>query len=160
MKIKSSKRNGKFPTPQQQVLAKVLRAYERLISGIGEQLKGYGLTATQYNVLRILRGAGPDGLTCGEIRGRMITRHSDITRLLDRIQSHDLITRYRDLRDRRAVRSKITDKGLSLLAKLDEPISRWEREAMSRLDTSRMTLLVDLLDSVANGAHKSGELEE
>lgn len=74
-------------------------------------LKALGLTATQYNVLRILRGAGAAGLSCGDVAGRMITRDPDLTRLLDRLEGRGLVTRARDGEDRRVVVTRITGEG-------------------------------------------------
>src|SRR5579863_4480288 len=99
-----------------------------LLSRAGAQfLKSEDLSPTQYNVLRILRGA-PAGLPCGEIADRMITRDPDITRLLDRLEKRELISRCRETKDRRMVMTRITPQGLKLLGRLDEPIQQAHRE--------------------------------
>src|SRR5215469_2382140 len=95
-------------------------------------LKAEDLSATQYNVLRILRGA-PEGLTCGEIANRMITRDPDITRLLDRLEKRHLISRRRGAKDRRMVLTRITPEGLALLARLDRPVQEAHRQQLGHL---------------------------
>ena len=93
-------------------------------------IKTAGLTAAQYNVLRILRGAGRDGLACREIGERMISRDPDITRLLDRMEKRSLITRERQSDDRRVVKTSITPEGLELLKTLDRPVSALAQAAI------------------------------
>src|SRR5262249_7755841 len=108
-------------SPEEAVYLELLRTTDRLSRGGAHLLKSEELSATQYNVLRILRGA-PEGLTCGEIGDRMITRDPDITRLLDRLEKRRLIARSREAKDRRIVLARITPEGLKLLARLDEPV--------------------------------------
>ena len=84
-------------------------------------LKTEDLSPTQYNVLRILRGS-PEGLPCGEIASRMITRDPDVTRLLDRLEKRGLISRCRETKDRRTVMARITPEGSSFWPGLDEPV--------------------------------------
>ena len=107
-------------------------------------LKAEELSATQYNVLRILRGA-PEGLPCGEIANRMITRDPDVTRLLDRLEKRGLISRWRDTKDRRMVMARITVDGLKLLARLDEPVQESHRKQLGHLGKERLRALSDLL---------------
>ena len=107
-------------------------------------LKAAELSANQYNVLRILRGA-LDGLPCGEISNRMITRDPDITRLLDRLEKRSLISRSRQIRDRRMVMAKITPEGMDLLAKLDEPVREAHRSQLGHLGRERLRALTELL---------------
>ena len=107
-------------------------------------MKNEELTSAQYNVLRILRGA-PEGLPCGEIGNRMVTRDSDITRLLDRLEKRALISRCRESKDRRTVSTRITQKGLELLAQLDEPIRSAHRKLLGHLGIERLNVLADLL---------------
>src|SRR5260370_7202334 len=95
-------------------------------------LKIEDLSGTQYNVLRILRGS-PEGLTCGEIASRMITRDPDITRLLDRLEKRGLISRCRETKDRRMVMARITPEGLKLLAGLDEPVQTAHPKQLAHL---------------------------
>src|SRR5512135_1869674 len=110
----------------------LVRTAELLSRPIAQLLKAHDLSPAQYNVLRILRGS-PDGLTCGEIGNRMITRDPDITRLLDRMEKRGLIERWRETKDRRVVQARITPEGLKLLAKLDEPVEQGHREQLGHL---------------------------
>src|SRR5260370_41992863 len=105
----------------------LLRTTDMLSRGMVQVLKAADLSATQYNVLRILRGA-PEGLTCGEVANRMITRDPDITRLFDRLKKRGLISRRREAKDRRMRLTRITPKGLALLARLDRPAQEAHRK--------------------------------
>lgn len=122
----------------------LLRTTDMLSRGVVQVLKQEDLSANQYNVLRILRGA-PDGLACGDIANRMITRDPDVTRLLDRLEKRKLIERGRDPQDRRTVMAKITRDGLKLLARLDEPILQMHRRQLGHLRTEGLQNLHGLL---------------
>ncbi len=115
-------------------------------------LKPFGLTSTQYNVLRILRGSEPEGLLCRQIGERMIAPDPDITRLLDRLEKRGLILRARDSRDRRAIFTRITEDGLSLLEKLDESVVSFHRQRLAHLDKDKIRSLIELLESARTGA--------
>lgn len=106
------------------------------------------LTATQYNVLRILRGAGPQGLACSGIGDRMITHDPDITRLLDRMEKRGLITRERQKDDRRVVKTWITPKGLALLKPLDQPMRDLHKSQFRHMAVSRLRVLNHLLEEI------------
>jgi DNA-binding MarR family transcriptional regulator len=129
------------------------RTADALLRGVEELLKPAGLTPSQYNVLRILRGAGPEGLACGEIAGRMLTRDPDMTRLLDRMDKRGLVTRSRNSRDRRVVVTRITAAGLRLLASLDEPVVNLHKQQLQHLGRERLRQLSSLLEE----ARESGE---
>jgi len=131
-------------SPEEVTYLEMLRTMEALSHRFAQVLKTQELSSTQYNVLRILRGA-PEGLPCGEIGNRMVTRDSDITRVLDRLEKRSLLTRCRESRDRRTVRTWITPEGLELLARLDEPVRAAHRERLGHLGTKRLNLLADLL---------------
>ena len=124
----------------------LLRTSDQMTRGLVPALKAEGLSMTQYNVLRILRGA-PEGLPCGEIGVRMITRDPDITRLLDRLEKRTLISRCREADDRRTVLSRISAQGLKVLARLDEPLQEAHREQLGHLGKKRLKTLCDLLRS-------------
>ena len=109
-------------------------------------MKAADLSPAQYNVLRILRGS-PDGLTCGEVANRMITRDPDITRLFDRVEKRGLISRARDDKDRRVVLTRIAPEGLELLATLDGPVRDMHRKLLGRLGTDRLLALRELLEA-------------
>ena len=128
-------------------LSRTTDMLSRRLSGL---LKAEDLSATQYNVLRILRGA-PDGLPCGEIGNRMITRDPDITRLLDRLEKRELIARSRDSHDRRMVMATITPEGLKLLARMDEPVREGHRSQLGHLGRERLRLLTELLQDARLG---------
>ena len=138
---RASKREGRL---EELVFLELLRTTDMLSRGIAHVLKEEELSATQYNVLRILRGV-PDGLACGEIANRMITRDPDVTRLLDRLERRKLIERGRDPQDRRTVMAKITREGLKLLARLDQPILQMHRMQLGHLGTERLRNLQRLL---------------
>jgi DNA-binding MarR family transcriptional regulator len=123
----------------------LLRTCDLLSRGPALVLKAEDLSATQYNVLRILRGT-PDGLPCGEIASRMITRDPDITRLLDRLEKRALISRCRETKDRRMVMARITKDGLKLLAHLDEPVEEAHRKQLGHLGKERLRALAELLE--------------
>jgi DNA-binding MarR family transcriptional regulator len=124
----------------------VLRASNRLMEEFTGLLKPLDLSPAQYNVLRILRGAGPEGATCGEVIDRLIQRDPDVTRLLDRLERRDLIDRGRDSRDRRIVRTRITARGLEMLAALDEPVDELHARRVGHLSDRQMADLRKLLE--------------
>ena len=131
-------------SPEEVTHLEMLRTMEALSHRFAQVLKAEDLSSTQYNVLRILRGA-PEGLPCGEIGNRMVTRDSDITRLLDRLEKRALISRCRESKDRRTVWTRITQEGLELLARLDEPMRAAHRDGLGHLGTERLSLLAELL---------------
>jgi DNA-binding MarR family transcriptional regulator len=133
-----------MPSSEEAAFLDLLRTTDMLSRGLVTILKPEDLSSTQYNVLRILRGA-PEGLPCGEIAKRMITRDPDITRLLDRLEKRGLISRSREARDRRTVMARITGAGLKLLARLDEPVQAAHRKQLGHLARGRLRLLTDLL---------------
>jgi DNA-binding MarR family transcriptional regulator len=130
--------------PEEAALLDLLRTTEMLSRGLLHVLKSEDLSGTQYNVLRILRGA-PEGLACGEIASRMITRDPDVTRLLDRLEKRGLISRCRETKDRRTVMVRIAPPGLKLLAGLDEPVRDAHRKQLGHLGQNRLRDLSALL---------------
>jgi DNA-binding MarR family transcriptional regulator len=130
--------------PEEAAFLELMRTTDLLSRGLVQMLKAEDLSATQYNVLRILRGS-PAGLACGEIASRMITRDPDVTRLLDRLEKHGLISRCRETKDRRTVMARITPEGLKLLARLDEPIQAAHRKQLGHLGRERLRALTELL---------------
>ncbi|MDT5293353.1 MAG: hypothetical protein QOJ76_233 [Acidobacteriota bacterium] len=141
------KQTKPFDSREEEVYLSILRTAEALSWGVSETLKEADLTPTQYNVLRILRGAEKEGATCGQISERMVTKDSDITRLLERLETRGLITRARDERDRRFITARISSKGLRLLAGLDGPIAECHKRQISHLGESRLAALSKLLDA-------------
>jgi len=127
------------------------RTASLLMQALGRELKGHDLSPAQYNTLRILRGAGPDaltcgGLTCGEIGERLVSPGPDVTRLLDRLEQRGLVTRLRDAEDRRVVRARITQEGSALLAGLDEPVDHTLRRLLGSLGPAKLGTLIELLE--------------
>jgi DNA-binding MarR family transcriptional regulator len=148
MAINSQTRPGKprASCPEELTFLELCRTTDILSRKVSEVLKAEELSPNQYNVLRILRGA-PDGLPCGEVGNRMITRDPDITRLLDRLEKRDLISRCREARDRRMVMARITSAGMDLLGRLDEPVREAHRSQLGHLGRERLEDLKELLQS-------------
>lgn len=145
MKMKESGRSSRrVGGPEEAAYLDLLRTTDMLSRALARVLKADDLSATQYNVLRILRGA-PEGLPCGEVAGRMITRDPDVTRLLDRLEKRELISRNRETRDRRSVIARITPQGRKLLSRLDEPVQAAHRRLLGHLGQGRLKALADLL---------------
>ena len=134
---------------EQEAFVQLQRAASRLMEDVARLLKPAGLRPTQYNVLRILRGARPDPLSCGEISARMITREPDLTRLLDRLESAGLVSRCRGDEDRRVVRVAITAQGLALLESLDAPMLALHRRQFAALGERKMALLTRISSGLA-----------
>jgi DNA-binding MarR family transcriptional regulator len=140
---------------EEEVFLNVQRTANVLNQGLNALLKQFDLTGTQYNVLRILRGAGPAGLAAGEIGERMITRDPDVTRLLDRLEKRGLAERWRCTDDRRVVWTRITPVGVELIAPLDGPILELHARMLSPLGTERLQLLVALLEEARDGLEEA-----
>ena len=121
------------------------RTASLLMQALGRELKGHDLSPAQYNTLRILRGAGPDALTCGDIGDRLVSPGPDVTRLLDRLEQRGLVTRLRDVEDRRLVRARITQEGTDLLAELDEPVDHALRRLLGSLGPAKLRIFIELL---------------
>lgn len=113
-----------------------------------ELFRDVGLSAPQFNILRILRGAGEEGLPCTDISERLITRAPDITRLLDRMEKQGLVTRCRSESDRRVVTARIAEAGLALLARLDAPLAALHRKQFAHLNAEKSAWLLELLEEV------------
>ncbi len=126
----------------------ILKTADSLSQEAERLIKTGGLTPAQYNVLRILRGAEPDGLLCRGISERMISRDPDITRLLDRMEAHQLITRERQKEDRRVIKTRITPDGLKLLKKLDLPVHELHKDQFRHMPAARLKQLTELLMEV------------
>jgi DNA-binding MarR family transcriptional regulator len=137
-------RRPSLPSPEEAAFVDLLRTTDLLSRAPAQMLKTEELSPTQYNVLRILRGA-PEGLLCGEVAARMISRDPDITRLLDRLEKRGLIARCRQDRDRRMVLARITEEGLALLEQLDEAIQEVHRRQLGHLGQKRLRALRSLL---------------
>jgi DNA-binding MarR family transcriptional regulator len=147
--MKLAPKSPSAPAPLEE---RVFLALLKTASALGleaEQLtKSAGLTATQYNVLRILRGAHPGGLACRSIGDRMISHDPDMTRLLDRLEKRGLITRERQKDDRRVVKTHITPEGLEVLKPLDHPLRELHKRQFRHIPVARLKMLSELLEEV------------
>lgn len=150
------KQQRTFSKPQEEVLLSILRTADQLALPLHGVLRKVHLSFSQYNVLRILRGAGKEGLPCGEISERMIRRDPDLTRLLDRLESRELVGRSRGTTDRRVVQATITTNGLALLESLDDPIEATLDKTLSHMTRKRLNLLCELLEE-ARGVLKDAK---
>ena len=145
-KVLEELRQGTSLLLEQQVFLNLVRTADQILTSAVPLLKRHGLSEPQYNVLRILRGAGEDGLPCGGIGRRMLTRGPDVTRLVDRLESAGLATRARGAEaDRRRVVVRITDQGQELLAALDEPVRQFHRQQFRNLSRADLRELKRIL---------------
>jgi DNA-binding MarR family transcriptional regulator len=140
----------------QEALVSLLSAADRARTHLEQLIETYGVTGQQYNVLRILRGAGPHGLPTLVIAERLIERAPGITRLLDRLERQELVTRERQATDRRAVVCRLTARGLSLLSRMDQPVSSANQAVFEGLAQAEVAQLTALLSRVA----LAGEAQE
>ncbi len=135
-----------FASLEEEALLNLLRTSDCLNRAIHLKTRAWGVSSTQYNVLRILRGAQPGGLTCAAIGSRMITAEPDITRLLARLKALKLIRQQRDSQDRRVVWTQISAAGLLLLHKMDPVILSLPGELLGRLKQAELAELIRLLE--------------
>ncbi|HET7230182.1 MAG TPA: MarR family transcriptional regulator [Longimicrobium sp.] len=144
--------NKPIPSLEEEAYLNVQRTANVLLQGLTEVLRRHDLTPTQYNVLRILRGAGDTGLTAGEVGDRMITRDPDVTRLLDRLEKRGLAERWRCTHDRRVVWTRVTEAGLGVIAPLDGEIAELHLRQLGHLGGERLTSFISLLETVREPA--------
>jgi len=149
------KQTRPFASLEQEAFLSLGRTWAILDHGLAEALRPHGITPTQYNALRILRGAGEAGLCRNEVMERMIARVPDATRLLDRLEAAGLIARGRGERDRRLVTHRITEAGLRLLSALDDVVMAHHRKQLAGLDETRLRALIELLGEVRVAAESS-----
>ena len=129
----------------------ILRTSDVLTQLLTDVLKSSGLSPTQYNVLRILRGAGGKGVCCREIGERLVTRDPDVTRLIDRPEKRDLLMRTRDKEDRRYITIQLTATGMDLVDRLDEPVEMWSRKLVRHISNEDTKILIGLLERLREG---------
>jgi DNA-binding MarR family transcriptional regulator len=152
--LEELKQTRPFRTREDEAFLNLVRTTELLRREVIELFRPHDLSHAQYNVLRILRGASREkephdrARTCGDIASRLVTFEPDVTRLLDKLERQGLVIRERDASDRRVVRSRITEKGLALLAQLDDPIMEVQRRRLGRLGEERLVQLIDLLEEL------------
>lgn len=145
------KQNAPFRSREQEAYLSLLRTADALQTSVEAKLNEFGLTGTQYNALRILRGAGPEGLPCSEIGERMITRDPDVTRLLNRLEKRGFVRRTRAHADRRVIYGKITAAGLRILRGMDEPVDKHNRYILKHVGQQKLAELIELLELVRSG---------
>ena len=145
------KQTKPFVSLKAEAMLNIQRTADVFTRALAEALKPAEISPTQYNVLRILRGAGKNGWTCSEIGERMVTHDPDITRLLDRLEDRGLVQRVRSTEDRRVVNVRITQKGLNTLSDLDTVLSKLEDRLMANFGVERLKTLIQLLED-ARGA--------
>ncbi len=141
------KQTRPFDTVQEEAILALVRTADQLAAPGNEVLRGAGLSASQYNILRILRGSG-EGFACGEISERMVRRDPDLTRLLDKLEARGLVTRTRSTADRRVVLARITQEGLDLLATLDAPLQASIRKTLAHVPEERLQTLLEILEEI------------
>src|SRR3954465_5938589 len=146
----SIKQSKPFPSPRAEALLGILRTAAVIDHHLGDALKPYNITTTQYNLLRILRGAGRAGLCGRGGAGRLTPRVPDVSRLLDRTEDLKLIRRERDPEDRRQVTARITDKGLALLNRVTPELEAVEQQRFGQIDPAVLEGLIAALDQVRN----------
>ena len=148
----SLKQSRPFNSLYQEAFLNLARTYTVLSDGLDLVLGPQGLSMTQYNILRMLRGAGPEGLCRNEIGRRLITRMPDVTRLLDRMERDGLISRVRSTEDRRLVNTILTAHGRQIVDNLDREIAKEHERTLGHLNKTQLTALVELLSLVRDGA--------
>jgi DNA-binding MarR family transcriptional regulator len=144
----SEKPKENFRSREQQATVGLLRTADAVKRSLAHVIEPHGITPQQYNVLRILRGAGPDGLPTLTIGERMIEQTPGVTRLVDRLERKGLVARTPCAKDRRRVFCRITPNGLDLLKELDDPVNRWDAQTVSILPPSELDSFITLLDRV------------
>jgi DNA-binding MarR family transcriptional regulator len=145
-----------FSSLEDEALLNIVRTADRLQYHFQQALKPHGITPTQYNVLRILRGAGEAGLRCSDIGERLISSDPDITRLLGRLQKLRLVRRRRNAKDRRVIYARISPKGLELLEELDPVVKKHTQEMLKGFNHDRLLTLISLLEEVRGQLTQDG----
>lgn len=145
-----------FASAAEEAFLNLQRTAGLLMRDLGHQLrqhapKGLSLSLSQYNVLRILRGAHPDSLPCGTVGDRLVTPVPDVTRLIDRLERHGMAERHRDEQDRRVVRVRITDAALALLSELDGVVRSWLDHHIGHLPEAELEGLSQSLENLRHG---------
>ena len=150
------KQTRPFTSLQQEAALNILRTADELKRGVELLLKRYGISSAQYNVLRILRGAGPKGLSCSGIAERLITVEPDVTRLLMRMEKLGLLLRRRDGDDRRVVTATATKRGLRLLDEVELPLQNLQKQQFALLSDDELETLIGALEKVRGSIARKG----
>lgn len=149
------KQSKPFRSLEQEALLSIERTAAILSHGVADALRRYEITPTQYNVLRILRGAGEQGLCRNEVRDRLVAQVPDVTRLLDRMEEMGLVDRERAEDDRRMVFTRLTRKGSQLLSRIDEPVARLHERQLGHLSAAKLRTLIELLAEARQGSREA-----
>ena len=142
------KQGKPFGSPELEAYLNLVRTNDLLEGNIARFLKRHGVSAPQYNVLRILRGAEPEGLPSLAVADRMVTRVPDVTRLLERLVAKGWVQRSRSEHDGRVVIARITDAGMALLADIDEPLVTYHHEQLAHMSKDELVQLIVLLEKM------------
>ena len=148
-----------FGSLEHEVVLNVMRTAGSFRKGVSEVLKPFDLSAPQYNILRILRGAPEDGLPCNEVGERLVSRDPDVTRLLDRLEKRGMVERGRSVEDRRVVNVRITKAGHDLVDELDKPMNDVHESQLGHMKKKHMRALIDLLEKArgSNDDHQDDD---
>ncbi|HTF56091.1 MAG TPA: MarR family transcriptional regulator [Planctomycetota bacterium] len=147
---KEIKQAKPFSSVAEEAGLNIMKTAAFLEQSVERALKPHGISATQYNALRILRGAGPAGLSCQEAASRMIRPEPDLTRLFDRIEARGLMLRERSEEDRRIVLVRITAQGKSLLASVDGVMETLAQQLLGPLGKRKLQRIIDACEEVRN----------
>ena len=139
------KQNKPFASVQEELFLNLSRTASALGHSVEQHLRPYGLSPTQYNVLRILRGAGPDGLCQADIGDRLVAQVPDVPRILDRMEKAGWVRRERGTEDRRVVLASLTEPGAAVLRELDAPLAQMMAGMFVSMTSEDMQRLNDLL---------------
>ncbi len=158
--LREIKQRKPFPSKGEEAAVTLMRTADVVRRAVAAVIEPHGITSQQYNVLRILRGAGADGLPTLEIAERMIEQTPGITRLIDRLERKKLVDRERRSDDRRCVYCRIAPAGLALLARLDEPVRTAADATFNTVNKRELAQLVASLDRLREGFHSATQKEE
>ncbi len=150
------KQTRPFTSQEQEAALNVLRTADALKRGVDLLLKRHRISSAQYNVLRILRGAGAQGIHCGGIAERLITAEPDITRLLTRMEKLGLLVRRRTADDRRVVMATATPRGLRLLDEVERPLQKLQKQQFALLSEDEIEALIGGLEKVRESIEQAG----
>jgi DNA-binding MarR family transcriptional regulator len=149
----SIKQSKPFKSVKEELLLTLVRTAADIEHQMTQDFRPFGLTTTQYNVLRILRGAGAEGLCRHEVGDRLVRQVPDVTRLLDRMEQAGLIVRERGSMDRRYVSTRLTPQGLALVNRMDAEIDGMQHRYVGHLNEKQMKALLSLLEALREGAN-------
>lgn len=156
------KQTKPFASPELEAFLNLVRTTDLIHREVQAILKAFGLSQAQYNILRILRGAGPDGLSCTELGTRLVTFDPDVTRLLDKLEARGLVVRSRDNSDRRVVTVRATVPGTTLASDmaLDQQLLACHRKQFSSLSPEQLAHLIDLLERLRQPSFTTSPSQE